>query len=178
MRTLGPRSVSSFLKVFLDISYLFLAFSLGLVALWALASVLAMVIPGFPFSESEWPNGLPVLVSTPRGAALILLFGLFVLGLLAIVGRLRKIFITLIAGQPFQAENSRRLRVIGLILAALEASRYIIWAVFSASAPEGSPFRDIPDFNFVALFGIGVMFVLAAIFDEGARMRKDLELTI
>ena len=55
-----------------------------------------------------------------------MLLALYMLGLLGIVGRLRKIFGTMVAGQPFQTENTRRLRVIGLILMAVESSRYAI----------------------------------------------------
>jgi len=179
MRTLGPRSISSFLKVFLDISFGFIALfllSLGAIALW---SALHMANPALPTPTWHWgPNGPPMFVASPRGASGLPLFALYMLGLLGIVGRLRKIFITLVAGQPFQAENARRLRIIGLILAALEVSRYAVWAILLLCAPD-SPVRDYrPNIDVVGLFAIGVMFVLAEVFDEGVKMRKDLDLTI
>ena len=66
--------------------------------------------------------------------------------MLVIVERLRRIFATLTAGDPFHPENVRRLRVIGLVLAGLEIGRYVIyglgaWALPDAaiSQPEFSP---------------------------------------
>ena len=178
MRTLGPRSISSFLKVFLDLSFGFMALFLLFLGGLALWSAIAMAHPGLPVPGWRWgPQGLPMFVTTPRGASGLLLFALYMLGLLGIVGRLRKIFITLVAGQPFQAENARRLRIIGLILAALEVSRYAIWAMLVIGSPDGiHSYR--PNIDVVGLFAIGVMFVLAEVFDEGVRMRKDLDLTI
>jgi hypothetical protein len=176
MRTLGPRSISSLLKILLDIGYALI--SLGLVGIGALAmlSALAMVNPA-PFHNWHWPSGRSILAQTPRGAALFLIFAFNMLGLLAIVGRLRKIFATLVAGKPFSLENARRLRIIGLVLAALELSHYAIWGMFLWTGDASGRFMK-PDLDITGLFGIGVMFVLAEVFEEGARMRKDLDLTI
>lgn len=178
MRTLGPRSVSSFLKVFLDIVFVFLTVWTIFLGILALGSAAGMAFTNLNLPDWRWPWGLPLFVHTPRGASGLLLFALFSVGLLAIVGRLRKIFVTLIKGEPFQSENARRLRVIGLILAALEISRYAIWAVLTIGASPETMRAFRPDVDFVGIFAIGVMFVLAEIFDEGARMRKDLDLTI
>ncbi len=178
MRTLGPRSVSSFLKVFLDLA--FVVTTLWLVFLGALALLSALQMSaGVHLPNWHWAfSSQPLFASTPRGAAWLLTGCLFTLGLWVIVGRLRKIFVTLIAGQPFQAENARRLRVIGLVLAALEFSRYGVWAIMISGTAIGQNRLFQPQIDFVGLFAIGVMFVLAEVFDEGVRMRKDLDLTI
>ena len=175
MRTLGPRSISSVLKIFLDIAYVGLSLGLILISIGALLSAVALNNPA-PFAAWHWPSGRPMLAQTPRGAAMFLIFALNTLGLLAIVGRLRKIFTTLVAGKPFSLENARRLRVIGLVLAALELSHYAVWGLWIWSHAQGGFLR--PNLDITGLFGIGVMFVLAEVFEEGARMRKDLELTI
>jgi hypothetical protein len=176
MQTLGPRSISSLLKILLDIGYAVI--SLGLVAIGALAmlSALAMVNPA-PFHDWQWSSGRPILAQTPRGAAVFLIFAFNLIGLLTIVGRLRKIFATLVAGKPFISENARRLRIIGLVLAALELSHYAIWGLLLLSGGDNGRFMK-PDLDITGLFGIGVMFVLAEVFEEGAKMRKDLDLTI
>jgi hypothetical protein len=176
MRTLGPRSISSLLKIILDIGYGLL--SLGLIVIGGLAmlSALAMVNPA-PFRNWYWPGGRSMLAQTPHGAAVFLIFAFNMLGLLAIVGRLRKVFATLVAGQPFSLENARRLRIIGLVLAALELSHYAIWGMFLWTGDAGGRFMK-PDLDITGLFGIGVMFVLAEVFEEGARMKKDLDLII
>lgn len=176
VRTLGPRSISSFLKIFLDIVFVLLA--VGLIALGVIALLSAIGMANSEFlAEWKYPTGRTVLAKTPARAASLLIFCLFTLGLLGIVGQLRRIFITLIAGSPFVAQNAKRLRIIGLILAALEASRFGVYflLVYGMNAP--SRFWR-PDINFTALFAIGALFVLAEVFDEGVRMKKDLELTI
>lgn len=176
MRTLGPRSVSSFLKITLDIAFVLLSAVLVALGVIAMLSAIAMVYPA-PFQNWRYGNGISILAVSAVGAARLLIGSLFTLGLLAIIGRLRKIFITLIAGQPFQAENAKRLRIIGLILAALEASRFGVWALLKYGLHTPPRYLE-PDINFTALFAIGVMFVLAEVFEEGVRMRKDIELTI
>jgi hypothetical protein len=176
VRTLGPRSVSSFLKIFLDVVFVLLALGLVWLGVLALLSAVGMANSDF-LSEWRYPNGRSVLATSPRRAAGLLSFCLFTLGLLGIVGQLRKIFVTLIKGSPFVAENARRLRVIGLILAALEASRFGIYALLTWGLNSRPRFWD-NDLNFTALFAIGAMFVLAEVFDEGVKMKKDLELTI
>ena len=92
-----------------------------------------------------------------------------------IVHSLRQIFTTLTAGDPFHPTNVGRLRLIGLMLAALEIGRYCVWGL--------SPFlpwiKDVkPDFSLTAWFSVLVVFVLAEVFREGARLRREAELTI
>ena len=57
-------------------------------------------------------------------AAFLLGLELYMGGAIVIVGRLRRIFQTLIGGDPFHPDNVRRLRVIGSTLALLEVGRY------------------------------------------------------
>ena len=69
-----------------------------------------------------------------------------------------------------------RLRLIGLILAALELGRYAFWAV-SMWLPPGVA-KDEPPLSLTAWFSVLVVFVLAEVFREGARLRREAELTI
>lgn len=180
MKTLGPRSVSSFLKIVVVIAFVLTALFLIFLAVVALWSALSMANPGIGVPRWRWwlPDGPRIFVSNPRGAAGLVLLALYTLGLLGILGRLRKIFVTLVEGKPFQAENARRLRIIGLILAGLEASRFAIWGLLVWSLPPDQLHMIRPPVDWVGLFGIGVLFVLAEVFEEGVRMRKDLDLTI
>jgi hypothetical protein len=97
--------------------------------------------------------------------------------LLVIVFRLRQVFATLTIGDPFRPENVGRLRVVGLGLIALEVMGYVVrlallWAL---------PVRDQGDWSPINLsgwFAILAVFVLAEVFREGARLRRDAELTI
>jgi hypothetical protein len=177
MRTLGPRSISSFLKILLDIAYALLSIGLLLIAILSLFSAYATINPA-PFTGWHWSSGRPILAETPRDAAGFLIFAFNIFGLLTIVGWLRKIFATLVAGEPFTRDNARRLRVIGLVLAALEISHYAVWALVLLTHDEAASRLLRPSLDVTGLFGIGVMFVLAEVFEEGARMKKDLDLTI
>ena len=89
---------------------------------------------------------------------------------------LRSIFATLTAGDPFHPDNVRRLRVVGLMLAGLELGRYLIWALGSSLLPGVD--RVEPNFSLTAWFSVLVVFVLAEVFREGARLRREAEVTI
>jgi hypothetical protein len=65
----------------------------------------------------------------PVFAGMLLAFGLSIGGVLVIVDALRRIFVTLTAGDPFHPNNVRRLRLVGVMLAALEISRYVVWGL-------------------------------------------------
>ncbi|HEY0435612.1 MAG TPA: DUF2975 domain-containing protein, partial [Phenylobacterium sp.] len=111
----------------------------------------------------------------PLFAMMLLWFGLSIGGVLVIVDALRRIFVTLTAGDPFHPQNVRRLRLIGLMLGALELGRYVVWGV----GPLMPWVRRVePNFNLTAWFSVLVVFVLAEVFREGARLRREAELTI
>jgi len=174
MRALGPGSVSSFLKIVLDAVYAIVVVSVGALVLLAVAALLFSVNPallsGVKFSEAgEIEQRAPVVVGG------LLAAGAYMAGVLVILGALRRIFATLTAGDPFHPDNVGRLRAIGLILAALELGRYLVWGV-SAWLPW---VRDVrPTFSLTAWFSVLVVFVLAEVFREGARLRREAELTI
>ena len=175
MRALGRGSVSSFLKVVLDVVYASLWAGLGVVGLLLLAAVflsfdgdlLAKLAAG---GGSQFAATGPVLIGG-LGAA-----GLYVTGLLVIVDQLRRIFSTLSAGDPFHPDNVRRLRTIGMALAGVELVRYLVWAL-SAWFLSGVD-RVEARMSLTAWFAVMVVFVLAEVFREGARLRREAELTI
>ena len=174
MRALGPGSVSSFLKIILDVVYAALWIALGAVGLAMLAALL------FSFNPDLFPADVSadVAVVTGRGPLIVGSLagaGLSIAGVLVIVDSLRRIFMTLTAGDPFHPQNVRRLRLIGLMLAALELGRYAVWAV-APLVPGVDKVR--PNFNLTAWFSVLVVFVLAEVFREGARLRREAELTI
>jgi len=95
---------------------------------------------------------------------------------MVIVERLRKIFATLTAGDPFHPDNVVRLRLIGLVLAGLEVGRYVFSGLARWLAPKAKVIDD--SFTLTAWFSVLVVFVLAEVFREGARLRREAELTI
>ena len=176
MRALGPGSVSSFLKIILDVVY---------VALWigvSVMGVLMLLALLFAFN----PDLLADLVVTAGGEEVenrgpVMTLGLlaataYMGGVLVIVAQLRKIFATLTAGDPFHPDNVRRLRMVGLILAGLELGRYAFWVLSRAILPDANAVE--PSLSLTAWFSVLVVFVLAEVFREGARLRREAELTI
>lgn len=176
MRALGPGSVSSFLKIILDVVFFALWASLGITALLMLAALM------FSFNPELLDNLIIRTGEAEIGARGPFLLGglaalaLYLGGVLVIVERLRRIFATLTAGDPFHPDNVRRLRVIGLVLAGLEVGRYAVWGIGAWALPGGQ--IDRPSFSLTAWFSVLVVFVLAEVFREGARLRREAELTI
>ncbi len=177
MRTLGPGSVSSFLKVILDVFYFALLVAAVVLAVAILAVLLVSFRPDLLTHNIDLEDlRLKGPWIGPALAGLLLGLDLYVGGAIVIVGRLRRIFQTLIAGDPFHPDNVRRLRVIGSTLALLEVGRY------AASTIDHLVFRGHANIgggvNLTTWFSVLVIVVLAEVFREGARLRGEAELTI
>ena len=175
IRALGPGSVSSFLKVILDVFY---------VVLWVFALLFAVVILALLLISFD-PQVLPPSITAhaeiaghaPGIEAALRLTGyeLELIGVLIIVQRLRRIFGAMTAGDPFHPDNVRRLRVIALVLALIEINDYAFSALDAfVLGGHARPFS----LNLTAWFAVLVIVVLAEVFREGARLRRDAELTI
>jgi hypothetical protein len=180
MRALGPGSVSSFLKTVLDVVYYGTAVILALLTLGLVAGLLAVSFVPDMFREIAERLKIEGEVSPGRLAALgvtLAVYGMLYLGaLIAILSRLRKVFTTLTAGDPFQPDNIPRLRLIGFVLAGMELARHALGALLLAIAPVLG--WEIDGFNITVWFSVLVVFVLAEVFREGARLRREAELTI
>ena len=109
-------------------------------------------------------------------ASLAATLGLYIFGLLVILHRLRKVFATLTAGDPFHPNNVTRLRWVGGLLAALEVVRHFGWSLLNHIIPSLD--GPGPSMSLSSWFSILVVFVLAEVFREGARLRGEAELTI
>jgi hypothetical protein len=175
MRALGPGSVSSFLKIILDVVFAALWIGVGALALIALAALLLGSNPEMLANVRFNGEAATVAERGPVLAAGLAAAAFYLTGVLVIVGVLRRIFATLTAGDPFHPENVARLRLIGLMLAGLELGRYAVWAL-GAWLPGAS--QREPGVGVTAWFSVLVVFVLAEVFREGARLRREAELSI
>lgn len=104
-------------------------------------------------------------------ALLVLLTARFLLDLRRIIGTVRH-------GDPFLAENARRLKGMGWLAVAVQSVWLVLVAIarWVAQYVEG---RDVPDTNLAGgLLLILVLFILARVFRLGAEMRTDLEGTV
>jgi hypothetical protein len=174
MRALGPGSVSSFLKIILDVVYALVVAGVAATSLLALAALLLSVNPGL-LGNTQLVEAGEIERSAPLVIGGLLVAGAYLAGVLVILGALRRIFATLTAGDPFHPDNVGRLRLIGALLAGLEVGRYLVWAV-SQHLPWVRHVQ--PTFSLTAWFSVLVVFALAEVFREGARLRREAELTI
>jgi len=181
MRALGPGSVSSFLKIILDVTLIVLWIVIGGVALVAAIGLLLSFNPGLLGNISVGTDAADSAIqqlirNRPAIASAFLATGAYLAGVQIIVATLRRIFMTLTIGDPFHPDNIARLRLIGLMLAALELGRYAIWAISAWLLPGVNKVQ--PNMSITAWFSVLVVFVLAEVFREGARLRREAELTI
>jgi hypothetical protein len=177
MRTLGPGSVSSFLKIILDVTWFALWVLIGILALAGLAALLLSFNTEL-IEQIEFRTDLgedPAKIG-PMLAAALFAGALYMGGVLLIVGNLRRIFLTLTAGDPFHPDNVGRLRFIGLALAGLELGRWVFWGATAMLFPDVD--RGNGALSLTTWFSVMVVFVLAEVFREGARLRREAELTI
>jgi hypothetical protein len=175
MRTLGPGSVSSILKVILEVVY---------VGLWVTMigmALLSLTLLIYDFDPAAFGKVEVLHLDQPDESAALVTFGLvsataYVAGVLIIVDRLRRIFSTLTAGDPFHPDNVRRLRVVALMLAGLELGGYLVAGIHVWLSPAHK--ASGKGVSLTAWFAVLVVFVLAEVFREGARLRREAELTI
>jgi hypothetical protein len=176
-RALGPGSVASLLKIALDVAYGLL---MVINVLLLLAFMVAIFIPvsEYDITFSNRHGG----TQQPLTRALVLFgvgaFSAYFGGFLLILRHLRMIFRALTLGDPFQPENVRRLRQIGLILAVVTAGVWLAQGVIASRLAPGV--MDPQGFGelLTPIFSVLVVFVLAEVFREGARLRREAELTI
>jgi Protein of unknown function (DUF2975) len=122
---------------------------------------------------TEWRAMLPAILS---GA-------LHALALLLICDRLEAFLRDVAKQDPFAPENPARLREIGWCLALLELGRYGIQGLTAiiiglVGQPQSGTLSPQLDVSLTAWAGVLVLFVLAEIFREGARLRHNDRLTI
>lgn len=175
LHTLGPRSVSTLLKTALDVAYVLLAIITVIALMLFLASV--FISP----SDLNWTVEAKDKALPLTRTLLVFAFGAasaYVGSFLLILGHLRKIFRTLTIGDPFQPANVRRLRQIGLILATVTGGVWLVQGMVAARLAPGIMDPQGIGELLTPIFSVLVVFVLAEVFREGARLRRESELTI
>ena len=87
---------------------------------------------------------------------------------------------TVKGGDPFVAGNARRLRAIAWWVLVGEVLRLLVGAIASAAAKAAPSLKIDFDigFSFAPWLAVLLIFVLARVFEQGTRMRADLEGTV
>jgi uncharacterized protein YabN with tetrapyrrole methylase and pyrophosphatase domain len=102
---------------------------------------------------------------------------------MVVFAALRGVFETLVEGDPFVAENARRLRFIALALAVIELARMGLGLVmdpllYAMGVDRSEGLSLSLNVNLSAWFAVLTLFVLAQVFSEGAAMREEQKMTI
>ncbi len=103
---------------------------------------------------------------------------------LVILKQLRLICLTLAQGDPFVPENANRLRTIWIVVAAAEILRLISGFLLSWISTKGSQIGDgetvtmTLDLRIYVWFLVLAIIILAEVFREGTRLRREQKLTI
>lgn len=147
------------------------AFGAGILAL-LIASLLAPDFVGLALGVGTDPR-------TMLGARLVMLLGVASTPAVNIVlSRLLAIVETVREGDPFVIANASRLNVIAWAVVALEVARVLVATVsYSLLATSGRIHLDV-NISVTPWLAVLLLFVLARVFEQGARMRDELEATI
>jgi len=114
-----------------------------------------------------------------RGMRLVAFVGILAVPLAhVILKRLLSIVETVRAGDPFIIENARRLQTIATTLLGMQLLHVVI-GVIAARTRSAVQELDINwSFSITPWLAVLLLFVLARVFEHGARMRADLEGTV
>ena len=149
----------------------------GLFGLLVLGLLITSIVaePFFVEAMGLKPEGkLPVL-----GMRLIMVIGLASVPLAHILfTRLLAIVGTVGSGDPFVARNAERLRACAWTVLGLEGLHLLVGLVSVAFSTRANPLDMDWNFSPTGLLAVLLLFVLARVFAEGARMREELEGTI
>lgn len=183
MRALGPGSLTSLLKILIDVTVVVLW---GLLVLASLVTLALMAAGLFRVTGigPEMPDAflrflqLDIVIALPLGVAAIL-------AMLFIADRLRRILVTLIEGDPFVPENAGHLRAIAIAIAVYQIIRYgahgiiaLMFTVFGRPVESGVSIQPQFGLNIGAWIAVIALLVLAEVFREGTRLRDEQKLTI
>jgi hypothetical protein len=155
---------------------------------WILAVLTLFTVLAFLFAAFVPLGPLGVVATSDDGGTSVpvprayLLFGLgafagYFGGFALILRHLRAVVHSLRIGDPFQPANVSRLKQIGLTLAVVTSGAWIGQTLVSRLVRGTLEPPSLFDLVTPA-FSILVVFVLAEVFREGARLRRESELTI
>lgn len=142
------------------------------------AAILALIT--FSFTSASWlMPALKVTAPMMQGMRAVALLGLLCIPLYyVILRRLLDIVESVRAGDPFAGDNAARLEVIAWALAGLQVFSLIIGAIAKLISTANHPFHVDAGFSTSGWLSVLLLFVLARVFAQGARMRDELEGTV
>jgi hypothetical protein len=146
-------------------------------------AILALL--GVTFWKELWAmKALGIAAFPDPHAALTAMRAIAALGIVAaflnygLLQRLVAMVETVRRGDPFVAENARRLQAIAWVLLGLQLLSIAIAAIASTISRPGHPFHVDAGVSVSGWLAVILTFVLARVFAEGALMREELEGTV
>lgn len=192
MRLLGRKSMVSILNVILNVSWYGLIIVVCVPAVYQLIKVLVpgLALHSVPGSFTFELSGLVIRFHEMSAVdlngvftKLILLTIPLIAVSLVIIHQLRRITATLVAEDPFRAENAGRIRIIGFAILVGSLFKSAIatmvgYFVMENVVAQGIEFnaRLSPD-GTVIFLGL-VVLVLSEVFRQGAMLKEEQDLTI
>lgn len=149
-------------------------YGLGVVALL----IASLIAPGPVFNALGFntAGGNSMLIP---GARVVMVLGILAVPVTNVVlTRLLTIVETVRHGDPFITKNAQRLQTIAWAVVGLEMLHFAIGIVAAVISTDDAPFDINWSFSMTRWIAVLLLFVLARVFEHGARMREDLEGTI
>ena len=183
MKALGRGSLASALKIVLDVVWYLSWVAMGLASLVLVAAAAAFLMNFLGYR----PAGVlsDVVTALQEHGVIFPLLIAEIAALMVVVDRLRRIFATLVSGDPFVPENAGHLQVIAVAIAAYQILRHLtqgavamLLTLMDRPIEGGMELAVAPDINLGAWFAVAALLVFAEVFREGARMRQEQKLTI
>jgi hypothetical protein len=113
------------------------------------------------------------------GMRLIMVLGLCSVPIVHLVlARLLTIVETVSVGNPFVVANAVRLKTIAWAILGLELMHFAVGTVAACVSTAAAPLKIGWGFSLTRWLAVLMLFVLARVFEQGARMREDLEGTV
>lgn len=123
--------------------------------------------------------GKPAEGAAVGGMRLLMLFGFAAVPVThMLLVRLRAMVATVVDGDPFVLDNARRLNQIAFAVLALELLHLAIGAIVKSDAFVALGVHIDWSASLTPWLAVLLLFVLALVFEHGARMRADLEGTV
>ncbi|MFN2601491.1 MAG: DUF2975 domain-containing protein [Gemmatimonadaceae bacterium] len=117
--------------------------------------------------------------STLLGMRMIMVIGISSVPITHVVlSRLLQMVDTVSEGNAFIAQNARRLQIIAWAVLSLEVMHFIVVLIGKSVSTPSHPVHIDWNFSLTRWLAILLLFVLSRVFEEGTRMREDLEGTV
>lgn len=149
-----------------------------LMGLAILALLIASLVAEVPVMTALGvrPTANPMLI---LGMRLIMVIGITAVPIAHIVlTRLLAIVDTVRVGDPFVAENAARLETMAWAVLGLELLHFAVGAIAASVSTKAHPLDIDWNFSMTRWLAVLLLFVLARVFEQGTRMREDLQGTV